>query len=195
MQNFRDSFFMAVSLCTLIGVGALWTASRRRRDHRQSWVEAIEPLIRPTGLAMSLAAVFAYTVYTPRVGAVWKSWLEGGMYFNGSLVPFRTIGSYLASTPSFNVLVQLLGNVLLFVPLGFFLALGGAQKWGKALMTGVGSAVVVEAWQSLVGRSFDIDDVILNSVGVGLGVSLAWAIVAFLRWRSRRQLPTPSPTA
>lgn len=190
MQNFEDSFFLAVSLCALIGVGALWTASRRRRDRRQSWVEVIGPLIRPTGLAMAWAAVFAYTVYTPRIGTVWKSWLEGGMYFNGSLVPFRTIGSYLASTPSFNVLVQLLGNVLLFVPLGFFLALGGAQKWGRAMITGVGSAVLVEAWQSLVGRSFDIDDVILNALGVGVGVGLAAVIASLLRLRSTRQLPT-----
>ena len=128
---------------------------------------------------MSVAAVFAFTIYMPRFGEVWQSWLEGGVRlqpaaaFNGNLVPFRTISSYLASTPSLNVAVQLLGNVLLFVPLGFFLAYGSVFRTAKALTVGLFVAVLVEAWQSLVGRTFDIDDVILNGIGVVLGVSVA----------------------
>lgn len=144
---------------------------------------------------MSLAAVFAFTVYTPHLGAVWTARLDQGLYFNGSLIPLRTIGSYLASTPSFNVAVQLLGNILLFVPLGFFLALDGVLRPRKAAIAGLLSAVFVEIWQALVGRSVDIDDVILNTFGVGLGVGLAVFGAWFLEWLTRRQRPVNEPTA
>lgn len=131
---------------------------------------------RPIGLAPSAAIVLAFTVYTPhliQVGQDRRSY--GFTHFNGSLVPFRTISSYLASTRSFNVMVQLAGNMLLFVPLGSFLAFGRKLRFGKVLAIGLLVALSVETWQLLIGRTADFDDVILNGIGVAGGAALATA--------------------
>ncbi len=176
MQNFEDSFFLALALCIAIGVVGLVVAYRRHRDE-QPWGSALSSLARPIGLAMSVAIVLAFTVYTPRLSQFWQDRRSYGFtYVNGSLVPFRTIGSYLASTPSFNVFVQLAGNVLLFVPLGFSLTLGRKLPFSKTLALGLLVSFLVETWQLLIGRPVDIDDVILNGIGVAGGAALAIAV-------------------
>ena len=186
MQNFEDSFLLALALCVAIGSVGLVLTYRRHRDG-QSWGSALSSLARPIGLSASAAIVFAFTVYTPHLSQVWQDRRSYGFaYFNGSLVPFRTIGSYLASTPSFNVLVQLVGNVLLFVPLGFSLALGRKLPFIKALALGLLASFLVEIWQLLIGRPVDIDDVILNGLGVAGGAALAIAVARLGRMSGGR---------
>lgn len=186
MQNFEDSFFLALALCTAIGVAGLVLAYRRHRDG-QPWGSAMSTLARPIGLAMSVAIVFALTVYTPHLSRFWQDRRSYRFtHFNGSLVPFRTINSYLSSTRSFNVLVQLAGNVLLFVPLGFFLAFRRKLWFGKALVVGLLVALSVETWQGLIGRTADIDDVILNGIGVAGGVAIAMAVSNLTRMAGGR---------
>ena len=176
MQNFEDSFFLALALCIAVGFVGLFLAYRRHRGGL-SWGSALSSLARPIGLGMSVAIVLAFTVYTPHLGRFWQDRQSYRFtHFNGSLVPFRTINSYLSSTRSFNVMVQLAGNVLLFIPLGFFLAYGRKIWFGKALAIGLLVALSVETWQGLIGRTADIDDVILNGFGVTGGVALAIAV-------------------
>ncbi len=186
MQNFGDSFFLALALCIAIGFAGLLVAYRRHRGG-QSWGSALSSLARPMGLAMSVAIVLAFTVYTPHLSRVWQDWRSYRFtHLNGSFVPFRTITSYLASTRSFNVMVQLAGNVLLFVPLGFFLAFGRKLRFGEALAIGLLVALSVETWQLLIGRTADIDDVILNGIGVAGGAALAIAASKLGRMSSGR---------
>lgn len=176
MQNFEDSFFLALALCIAIGFVGLLLAYRRHRSG-QSWGSSLSSLARPMGLAMSVAIVFALTVYTPHLSRFWQDRRSYRFtHFNGSFVPFRTINSYLVSTRSFNVMVQLAGNVMLFVPLGFFLAFGRRLRFGIALAIGLIVALSVETWQLLIGRTADIDDVILNGIGVAGGAALALAV-------------------
>lgn len=92
-----------------------------------------------------------------------------------SLVPFRTIAEYLSDEVlrrSF-ALSNLLGNVVLFVPLGGYLTLFNRDK---RIYTNVQWIVLIsaaaEALQYLfrVGAT-DIDDVILNGLGGFIGVA------------------------
>ena len=77
-------------------------------------------------------------------------------------------------------LLNLLGNVIMFVPFGFFAALlWRGFSWRRALGTGLGITLCVECWQLLVGRFFDVDDLLLNTLGVLLGYWL---------WRLLRRL-------
>lgn len=176
-------------MCIAIG-GVGLVVTYRRHGAGESWASAVTSLARPIGLAMSVAVVLAFTVYTPHLSQVWKERQSYGFaYLNGSFVPFRTIGSYLASTRSLNVMVQLAGNVLLFVPLGFFLAFGRKLRSGKAVAIGLLGALAVETWQLLVGRTVDIDDVILNGIGVAGGAALAIAASKLGRM-SRGRVPS-----
>ena len=66
-----------------------------------------------------------------------------------------------------------IANVMMFIPFGFCPALlWRRSRWWNALLIAAAIPVVVENWQIHIGRSFDVDDLLLNTVGAMLG----WAI-------------------
>lgn len=61
-------------------------------------------------------------------------------------------------------------NVFLFFPLGFCPALLWRDgRWWKALLAALAVPAAVENWQLFIGRTFDVDDLILNALGILLG--------------------------
>lgn len=96
-----------------------------------------------------------------------------------NLIPFRTIGDYLADLTgaahlrSF-ALQNLLANIVIFIPLGVYAALFNRDKriW-KNLLIALGATVLAETAQTVfkLGHG-DIDDVILNCLGGLLGILL-----------------------
>lgn len=97
-----------------------------------------------------------------------------------NLVPFKTIGAFLFSEGNAYLpkdvlntrrVINLLGNVLLFVPLGFLLPLSykKAEKFGKVFLIGSAYVLFIEITQYFIYRISDIDDYILNMFGIVLG--------------------------
>lgn len=91
--------------------------------------------------------------------------------FNSNFIPGKTIFRYLSGEPSWRIAVDnLLGNVLLFVPLGIFLpSLWRTITWKGVLTVALGFSAALEISQLFVIGTPDIDDVILNSLGAVLG--------------------------
>lgn len=91
--------------------------------------------------------------------------------------------------------LNLLGNVLLFFPLGFLLPLLRRTKLGLLRTMGVGLAasLAIETAQFFFGRSADVDDVILNALGVCLGY-LAVALCSRLAQPTADVVSDPMPT-
>ena len=99
-----------------------------------------------------------------------------------SLTPFHTIrlfanvllGDYSDGSRR-SAIINLYGNVIMFLPLGFLppLLWKAFRKWWKMLLWGVGIITCVELCQlfALVGNC-DIDDLLLNLVGVFMGYGL-----------------------
>lgn len=108
----------------------------------------------------------------------------GGLHYN--LIPFQIfvdIGRELRDGNMLGLLISLLGNVVMFLPLGFFPALlwrGIDLK--RALVIGCCASLTIELFQLPLGRSADVDDLWLNTLGVGLGYGL-YALLA--RWKPR----------
>lgn len=108
-----------------------------------------------------------------------------------NLVPFETIRLYVKSDLGPVAWANVLGNLLLLVPLG---ALGPVawrklDYWGRILWVGIAMSVGIEALQfakrfvDVLGntRSVDIDDVLLNVAGVLIG------FIGYRLMRPRRQ--------
>lgn len=93
--------------------------------------------------------------------------------YNVNLIPLLMFLDYtkaLRSGDSFFVVLNFLGNLAVFVPLGFFPALlFRAPNWRRSALVGFGTSVLVECGQYLVVRTTDIDDVILNTLGALCG--------------------------
>ena len=110
-----------------------------------------------------------------------------------NLVPFRTIGGYvkiLLDPPMAYLLrhavINLAGNVAMFVPLGALLpwVFPRLRRLSRCLLVALGLLVLMEITQlfTLLG-SGDVDDLILNLLGVLLGYAL-FRLAARLRRRA-----------
>ena len=76
------------------------------------------------------------------------------------------------------VKTMLVYNILMFVPFGFFLPLTTKIKsFRKMLLVAAAMPVCVEVLQLVFGRSFDVDDLICNFIGILAGAALAFAIL------------------
>jgi glycopeptide antibiotics resistance protein len=89
--------------------------------------------------------------------------------------------------------LQLLLNVLLFIPLGFFLRVLGGRGIVVAALTGLGLSAVIEFTQ-LTGvwglypcayRVFDVDDLLTNTLGAVVGSVLSLAVPRAYRGMAR----------
>lgn len=96
-----------------------------------------------------------------------------------NFVPFKTIRSYLRH--SFDreiVIVNIVGNILLFIPWGFCLPL--LWRRYRSVFRFIRAAVLlpifIEFCQLFIGRSVDIDDVILNFAGAIMGGLFYWGM-------------------
>lgn len=91
-----------------------------------------------------------------------------------NLVPFRSIGSYFRHFSGDFYWVNFIGNILMFIPWGFGLTLlwRRKQRVSSIILCGLGLTVFIETVQLFIGRSVDVDDIILNFLGSCLGAML-----------------------
>ncbi len=88
-----------------------------------------------------------------------------------NLVPFKEMFRY--SFGSYKFMKNVVGNILLFIPFGFFTSYYlNNKKTLTSLITALIVSFGAEAIQYHIGRVFDIDDIILNVLGSFLGFIL-----------------------
>lgn len=88
-----------------------------------------------------------------------------------NLIPFTEILRYEIGTHGFYL--NVVGNILLFVPFGYFVSsYVRASKISHILFVSVLTSTTVEFVQHFIGRSFDVDDILLNVVGAIIGFLL-----------------------
>ena len=122
-----------------------------------------------------------------------NEWFQGGFSF---AVSFPSLVWQALSGGSW----QVLGNVLLYLPLGLLLPLVWKRaSWWRVTAAGLALSLVTELIQPVVGRSFDVDDLIANTLGAlaGYGVFAlvrlgAPRAVARCRSGARRRTAEPS---
>jgi len=114
----------------------------------------------------------------------WKdTWFDEHIRYGVNLVPFYTIKCYLRNIANgyiVSISVQnLLGNLLMFLPLGVYLPLiwKKCRTFLHTLLLSLGVLIVIELLQfiTLLG-TLDIDDLILNMCGIILGY-LLWKCI------------------
>ncbi len=85
-----------------------------------------------------------------------------------NLIPFSEITRYSIGTEGFYK--NVIGNILIFLPFGYLIgAYVNPKKIWPVIVTTIATSTVVEFVQLRIGRSFDIDDIILNLVGSVIG--------------------------
>ncbi len=99
-------------------------------------------------------------------------------YQNYNLIPLRTIRMQLHYVQADWARLNLLGNVLAFLPFGFLLPLAYGEKMASLRMvccTGLISVTAIELFQLITKLgSFDVDDILLNMLGILGGYGLVF---------------------
>lgn len=95
----------------------------------------------------------AYVVTSPQI-----------IYFESNFIPFKEILRYDFLSPLF--LKNIIGNIILFIPLGFLIAYKlNLKHFYSVILLSLYFSVCIESLQLVIGRVFDIDDILLNTIG------------------------------
>lgn len=178
MTSIAERYGPVILITLLVGVplGALAVALLVRARERSGWSRswALRASISEVGMLVGTAP-WLWMILTPTGGA-------GGL----QLVPLRDLLDVLRGG---DTVVQLVGNLLAFAAVGFFLPMRlrlAPARWVPAVvaLAATGLSVVVEILQFVLqlGRVSSIDDVLINALGAALAslLSMRW-------WRSRRE--------
>ncbi|WP_410768948.1 VanZ family protein [Fontibacillus sp. BL9] len=124
--------------------------------------------------AIVIVLLIGYTILL----TYWMVWgfgrsTQGDFMYN--LKPFFTIKQFLrvASSHAAGAMINLLGNIGVFIPFGILLPMIFKGRLSKSLLIFIAGLFILETVQLLSRRgSFDIDDFILNSSGFFIGIGV-----------------------
>lgn len=144
-----------------------------RENSVRAWVEAafmifMVGLLTLTfqGQYRSPSALAAFVVYR----------IESGERIN--LVPFHTIAGLFRDFSLDDFLVNIVGNIVMFMPWGFGLVLlwKKKQKVLSVVLHSLALPVFIEICQLFIGRWVDVDDIILNFAGGCMGAAMYFIV-------------------
>ncbi|MHA4894656.1 VanZ family protein [Pedobacter sp. PWIIR3] len=98
-----------------------------------------------------------------------------------NLIPFKTILVYLSGEKGWLIGgINIIGNIILLMPVGLLIPMVfGYKSWKKVIPFAVAAGILIEGTQVVLRLGiFDIDDVILNGLGVMIGY---WIFIALAK--------------
>ena len=106
-------------------------------------------------------------------------------FVNSNLIPFKTISGYIVNPISAKIAIgNIIGNIVLFIPIGLlapFLVLKKYEFWVSlkiSLLASFGISLMFEVIQLLTYfGSFDVDDLLLNTLGGVFGFFIGYLFV------------------
>lgn len=156
----------------------LWL--RRQKSLPVNWYHEI-------GLAVFV--LFLAGLANLTISSQWELYLQPQIRGEVNLIPFRTLWPmFQEMLKDGHSLINVLGNLLLFAPIGFLIPLLWPPK--HPLRTGTFYtmlvSVLIELLQLFSWRSTDVDDVILNTLGGWLGSCCCFLLCKHCsRWFAR----------
>lgn len=181
-------YFTSICFAALPAV-AVFLCFRPYRMRALAAMKLKSPARREICLCLFIASVFGIFGLTLRPDFIFEDspGLWGNIRFlverpswdsNLSLIPFTVFKDYaedLFKSPVYFILtvVNFLGNLAMFLPIGFFPALlfsGATLKRSAAI--GLGMSAFIEAAQYFMMRNSAVDDVILNTAGAMVGFAI-----------------------
>lgn len=121
--------------------------------------------------AIYIAVMVYFLFFSERLG---RSWTDRAYHYN--LIPLREIRRFLTYREQVGyaaVFFNLAGNVLVFMPFGFLVPamFRKLRSFFRVVLLGFELSLAVECVQLITKTgSFDVDDLLLNTVGSAIGV-------------------------
>lgn len=110
--------------------------------------------------------LFAFIIYS--LSLFYVVTFEDNNYGTNNFIPFREITRYELFSPYF--IHNIIGNIIMFIPFGYFVSvILKTKKPFAVIIISIITSLTIEITQYLIGRTFDIDDIILNLGGCIIG--------------------------
>lgn len=94
-----------------------------------------------------------------------------------NIIPFKIIKDTIYETFKLNnpsyFIISFLGNIFIFIPIGLLISLIWNIKDKKVILIGFLISLSIELTQIFLKRTTDIDDLILNTLGVIIGLLIS----------------------
>jgi glycopeptide antibiotics resistance protein len=151
-------------------------------------------------VGVALVLRIAHLLHTLRIAAIVMTTLYSAILFkmivfkypfghavfgSDNFIPFKTILTYLSGHPTWTIAVNnLVGNLLPFILLGLLLPFTMKQPLKATAVAGMSLTIgaLMEITQALLQMGiFDIDDIILNALGITIGYLLVTTIMNYTR--------------
>lgn len=189
----EETILACYELATSCLPGFIVAAAFLRREHRR-------PTRRELAGAAFFIAYIAAVLHITGAGTLFDGMRRGMPHFDRcNLVPFADGAE----------LPQYLLNVVLFIPFGCFIGAASGEcrtavfakrptdgrrravaHFARTALGGFAFSLAIEASQLLTNRVFDVDDLIMNTLGAGMGCAAALAYARMGRstagWQVRR---------
>ncbi len=87
-----------------------------------------------------------------------------------------------------NIAGETIGNFLMFLPFGVLYPLSQKDPtWKRCVIIGLAAVAAIEVLQPIFGRAFDMNDIVLNSLGIAVSTTaLIGAKRVLRRWKDCR---------
>ncbi|WFD09396.1 VanZ family protein [Tepidibacter hydrothermalis] len=122
---------------------------------------------------LSLIFLVMYIIYLLYLVFFSKDYGRGYFHRSYNFIPFKTIIEYMFFSPNLKAtVVNIAGNILAFVPMGFLVpaAFNRINKYKDISIVVLIATISIEITQFIIGvGTCDIDDVILNWIGGIIG--------------------------
>lgn len=169
------AFYILKFSMVILMVLPVWLLFRRpwKRKSAREWALGAFVLFTAALLMLALEGEYGTPV---KMAERAVSRIRNGEGVN--LVPFRTILSFVKHFNADLFGVNIVGNIVMFIPWGFGIVL----LWKKnrtpiaILSFSLGLTVFIEMCQLFIGRSVDVDDLILNFTGSCMGAGIYFAL-------------------
>lgn len=179
-----STYLIKMVLPALVGAG-LWALTRSWRHRRRELAQKIAGPGREGALFllfMFLCALLWLTLTPPDLEYFLRTgqWLfspgvpfQGGINLTPVVESWRLFRFYAEKGMWGAVLINFPGNIIMFMPIGFFVGLlSDKPRWWKGTFCAFSLSLFIETAQIFVARGTDIDDLILNTLGGLMGHGL-----------------------
>ena len=156
--------------------GAVYAAVRLRREGKG----ARKQVLLGSLFVCYLTGLLGVTLFLQLINVGWYALL----YHRDSGMAVRWLDGCFDFALGLDLGAENLFNLLLFLPFGFLYPLfRRGAGWRRTALTGLGLCLGIELLQPVFGRSFDMNDILLNGMGILASTALCFGL---RRWVGRR---------
>ena len=176
-DTYPGYFLQILPIAVLTGI--VYAVVKFRHDQETPLYRKISAVLFVCYLAGLICLVLAFDL-------IWNMWYRL-LYHMEIHTERRLFGGVFNFIPDFFLhwkRKETIGNILAFFPFGILYPLAkSGRTWKQTVIAGFLCSLTIEILQPVVGRAFDINDIILNTLGVLISVSAFYAISELLKKR------------